>query len=103
MPVPDFQSFMLPLLRRCADGHEHPLSYFRAELAADLNISDDDAKEKLPSGRQTKYENRIYWAAIYLHRTGCLERIRRGIFKITPRGQRMLADGFDKITVQVLN
>jgi restriction endonuclease Mrr len=24
MSVPDFQSFMLPLLKVCADGQEHP-------------------------------------------------------------------------------
>jgi restriction system protein len=103
MPVPDFQSFMLPLLRRCADGEEHPLAYFRAQLAGDLKVSDDETKEKLPSGRQTKYENRIYWAAIYLHRAGCLERVRRGVFKITSRGQKILADKPDKVTVQILN
>src|ERR1035437_8278228 len=35
----------------------------------------EDTTEKLPSGTQTQYENRIYWAAIYLHRAGCLEQI----------------------------
>jgi restriction system protein len=103
MPVPDFQSFMRPLLTRCADREEHPLSYFRGCLSGDLKISEDDTKEKLPSGKQTKYENRIYWAAIYLHRAGCLERVRRGVFKITIRGRQLLSDEPDKITVQSLN
>ena len=80
MAIPDFQSFMRPLLTRCEDGKEHPLAYFRAHLSEDLQISENDTKEKLPSGKQTKYENRIYWAAIYLHRAGCLERVRRGVF-----------------------
>jgi restriction system protein len=80
MSVPDFQSFMLPLLKRCADGEAHPTAYFRAHLAGDMAISQEDTKAKLPSGTQTKYENRIYWAAIYLHRAGCLERVRRGVF-----------------------
>jgi len=30
MSVPDFQSFMLPMLKRCADGEEHPLAFFLA-------------------------------------------------------------------------
>lgn len=47
----------------------------------------EDTTEKLPSGTQTQYENRIYWAAIYLHRAGCLERVRRGVFKITALDQ----------------
>jgi len=103
MSVPDFQSFMLPLLRRCADGEEHPLAFFRAQLAGDLAISQEDTKEKLPSGTQTKYENRISWAAIYLHRGGCLERLRRGVFRITARGQKILADKPEKITIKMLN
>ena len=103
MPVPDFQSFMLPLLRRCADCEEHPPAYFRAKLSGDLKVSEEETKEKLPSGRQTKYENRIYWAAIYLHRAECLERVRRGVFKITSRGQKLLSDRPDQITVQLLN
>ena len=103
MAVPDFQSFMRPLLTRCADGREHPLVYFRAHLSEDLQISEDDTKEKLPSGKQTKYENRIYWAAIYLHRAGCLERVHRGVFKITARGRQLLSENPGKITVQVLN
>ncbi len=103
MPVPDFQSFMLPLLKRCADGKEHPLAYFRAQLAGDLSISEEDTKEKLPSGAQTRYENRVRWAEVYLHRAGCLERVRRGVFKITTRGQKILAEKPEKITIKLLD
>src|ERR1035437_1022999 len=103
MSVPDFQSFMLPLLKRCADGEEHPLAFFRAQLAGDLAISQEDTKEKLPSGTQTRYQNRIYWAAIYLHRAACLERVRRGVFKTTVRGQKVLAEKPEKITIKLLN
>lgn len=91
------------MLTRSAGGHEHPLADFRAHLSGDLQISEEDTKEKLPSGKQTKYENRIYWAAIYLHRAGCLDRLRRGVFKITARGRQLLSDNPGKITVQVLN
>src|ERR1035438_4426604 len=66
MSVPDFQSFMLPLLKRCVDGGEHPLAFSLAQLAGDLAISQEDTKAKLPSGTQTRYQNRIYWAAICL-------------------------------------
>lgn len=94
---------MLPLLKSCAGGEEHPLAHFRAHLRSDLGISDSDAQERLPSGAQTKYENRVNWAAIYLHRAGCLERVRRGVFRITPRGQKMLADAPEKITIKLLS
>jgi restriction system protein len=104
MPVPDFQSFMLPLLSGCADGQQHTLKEFRATLAGIMGISPEDVeKDMLPSGTQTRYENRIYWAAIYLHRAGCLERVGRGIFKIKPRGQDILKQKLPKITIALLN
>src|SRR5690348_4018401 len=104
MPVPDFQSFMLPLLNGCADGQQHTLKAFRATLADVMGIPKEDVeKDMLPSGTQTRYENRIYWAAIYLHRAGCLERVARGIFKITARGQKVLADKPVRITIPLLS
>jgi restriction system protein len=104
MSVPDFQAFMLPMLKRCAvDGQEHPISEFRAQLAIDMGISDEDRKERLPSGAQTRYDNRIYWAGSYLRRAGCLERLRDGVFKITARGQHLLSENPEKITVKLLN
>ena len=53
---------MLPLLKRCADRQEHSTNYCRAELAADMGVSPEDLKERLPSGVQMKYDNRVYWA-----------------------------------------
>lgn len=103
MPVPDFQSFMLPLLKRSADGQEHPTAYYRAELAGDMGVSPEDLKERLPRGVQTKYDNRVYWALSYLYRAGCLERVRRGVFQISPRGQRLLTEEPSKITINALS
>ena len=103
MAVPDFQSFMLPLLKRTADGQEHPMADFRAQLAIQMGISEEEQKEKLPSGTQTRYANRIAWAAIYLERAGCLERTRRGVFRITDRGKVLLSDNPEKLNVKVLS
>jgi restriction system protein len=103
MSVPDFQSFMQPLLRRCADGQEHPTAYFRNVLSGDMAVSPEDMKEKLSGGMQTKFENRIYWALSFLYRAGCLERISRGVFKITPRGQKLLSERPEAITIKVLS
>ena len=90
---------MLPLLKRCADGQEHPLIDFRATLSKDMDISEEDLAEKLPSGTQTKYENRIYWSAIYLYKAGALSRIRRGVFQITERGKQLLVGDPIRISI----
>jgi restriction system protein len=59
MAVPDFQSFFRPLLEVAADGEEHSLKEARERIAIDFNLSEEDLAELLPSGTQTKLDNRV--------------------------------------------
>jgi restriction system protein len=49
-----------------------------------------DRAEMIPSGRQARYANRANWACIYLSGAGLLEKVRRGFYRITPRGRDVL-------------
>jgi len=73
MTVPDFQSFMLPLLKFTADKEEHKQIDAADALARHFSIAESDRKEMLPSGRQTRFDNRIAWAVVYLRKAGFLE------------------------------
>ncbi|MFZ3113517.1 winged helix-turn-helix domain-containing protein [Methanothrix sp.] len=73
MEVPDFQSFMLPLLKFAADGMEHNQRDAKDALARHFSITESDRREMLPSGRQTRFDNRIAWANVYLRKAGFLE------------------------------
>jgi restriction endonuclease Mrr len=90
MAVPDFQSFMLPLLQIAGDGKEHTLSELRQRLYTEMKLTEADLEEKLPSGTQTKYVNRVYWSTVYLSKAGALDRVRRGVISITKRGRELL-------------
>src|SRR5689334_21244495 len=103
MSVPDFQSILLPVLRIAGDGKEHSMADFRERIAADLKLSPEELSEKLPSGTQTVFANRVAWSAVYLHRAGALERSKRGVFRITDRGRELLKRGLSRITVQILS
>ena len=59
MPVPDFQSCMLPALKALADGAETPISVVYARIAAAETLTAEDVREMLPSGRQTVFTNRV--------------------------------------------
>src|SRR5579859_7191161 len=72
MPVPDFQTFLLPLLRLTADGKEHSLRDLRRPIQTALALSDDDLTESLPGGMQSKFSNRLGWASVYLTKAGVL-------------------------------
>ncbi len=86
MGVPDFQSLMLPLLRAAADGNEHSLAETRPLLATALKLSTADQGELLPSGRQSRFANRVAWAKVYLQQAGLLLSPRRGHFQISDPG-----------------
>lgn len=103
MSVPDFQSFMLPLLQFTGDGKEHNMNEAREYLADYFSLSDDDLAEKLPSGRQATFTNRVSWAKVYLARAGLLDTPQRGLFIITELGQSVLAENIDYLGVKVLN
>jgi restriction system protein len=66
-------------------------------------LSDADLEEKIPSGVQTKYTNRVYWSTVYLAKAGVLERPRRGVVVITARGRELLAENHPKITIKLLD
>jgi restriction system protein len=102
MAVPDFQSFMLPLLNQLADGHEHKLQDLYVILAADANLTDDDKNELLPSGKQRVFHNRIGWARTYLKKAGLLNALRLGVFTITEDGIKLLNSKPDQITKSTL-
>lgn len=66
MTVPDYQSVMLPLLKALGDGEEHGLHEVIETLADQFELTDEERRELLPSGRQAKFDNRVGWARTYL-------------------------------------
>ena len=75
MPVPDFQSLMLPVLKATADGGINA-SDLRDRVATMIGLTETDLAELLPSGRQTTFANRTAWANIFLQRAGLIEKTR---------------------------
>ncbi len=91
MAVPDYQSFMLPLLTIASDGAEHSVREAIERLADHFALSEEDRQQMVPSGQQTTLANRVGWARTYLKEAGLLETPKRGCFRITPRGREVLA------------
>lgn len=103
MSVPDFQSFFMPVLRLTSDGNEHTMAELRQRIAEDLKLMPEDLSQKLPSGVQSVFVNRVAWSTVYLTKAGALERVRRGVFRITPRGKDLLDLKLAKLTIQNLS
>ena len=102
MAVPDFQSLMLPVLEFASDGKEHSMQEARDAMAKKFNLSTEDLEERLPSGRQTTFANRVAWAKVYLSQAGLLESPRRGFFNISERGKNVLAQTPSRVDIKYL-
>lgn len=102
MPIPDFQNLMLPMLQIAADGAEHRLGDVIEALAQQFELSQAERAELLPSGGQARFENKAGWARTHLGKALLVESKRRGWFFITQRGQELLADPPERITVAYL-
>src|SRR5215472_4274529 len=101
MPVPDFQSLMLPVLEATANG-EISAADLRDKIASRLGLSSQDLAEKLPSGRQTTFANRTAWANVFLQRAGLIEKIGRGRYRATETGLKILGEHPPKIDMRFL-
>ncbi len=81
---------MLPFLQHIADGKEHRISELMDLLGRSFGLSMEDMSELLPSGRETRFKNRVYWARVYLGQAKLLDVTGRGVFRINERGKQLL-------------
>jgi restriction system protein len=91
MTIPDYETIMLPLLRFAGDGEEHTVREAFEAMSDVFELSEEERRQLLPSGRQPVIENRVGWAKTYMTKAGLLGRSRRGIFKITQPGLDVLS------------
>ena len=101
MPIPDYQTLMLPVLKTAANG-ETNVTDCVGQLGPALGLSEADLSEMLPSGQQTVFSNRIHWARTYMAKAGLVRATRRGFFEATPRGREVLAENPTRIDNTVL-
>ena len=74
MAIPDFQTLSLPLLEFSADGQEHATVDAAEALASRFQLTDAERNEKLPSGRQARFANRVGWSSTICAKQGCFRR-----------------------------
>lgn len=102
MPVPPFQELFLPTLHFLSDGKDRDKTEVASHLVTVFPITDEEINEILPSGKQTKFMNRIAWTRTYFAKAGLVEPTSRGRFRITQRGMDLLATKLETMDVRTL-
>ncbi|MGB5559256.1 MAG: restriction endonuclease [Paracoccaceae bacterium] len=101
MPVPSYQTLMLPILKLFAEGRTNVADCLE-DLKEQFELSDEEADEILPSGGKTYLYNRAHWARTYLGKAGLLTSPKRGIHEITALGREFLSTNPHEINNKIL-
>ena len=102
MAIPDFQSFMKPVLQSLADGQAKHKSELYEPVSGKLGLTEEDKKILLPSGSQEVYLNRIAWALSFMKHAELIHSPKRGVYEITERGKEVLHEDPERIDVAFL-
>lgn len=92
MGIPDYQSFMLPLLKYISDKKVYHIRDAYEEMAKEFNLTEEEKSQLLPSGKQPTFENRVGWARTYMKKAGLIKTPERGYIQITERGKEVLSE-----------
>jgi restriction system protein len=100
--IPDFQTIMLPLLKTFQEGKEKTSKELRQEMVSYFNITEEEQNEKIPSGKQPLYYNRVAWAIAYLKMADLISSPARAVYELTSVGKKVLESPPEKITISFL-
>jgi len=100
--VPAYHVLMLPLLKVMNEGNEMTTNQIKDAVAKYLGLTEEALVERLESGAQTIFDNRIGWARTYLFKAGLLDRPRRAIYVISEAGNKVLENPPNEIDVNYL-
>jgi restriction system protein len=71
-------------------GTEMRTNEMRDAVAQYLGLSAEALSQRLPSGTQTAFDNRMGWARTYLFKAGLIERPQRATYVISQSGKELL-------------
>ncbi len=102
MAIPKFFDFFSPVMAVLYSGQVTSGKNLHSIIADSMNLSKEDREVYLPSGKQLKYVNRIYWALTYLRKAGLITSPSRGQHIITPAGKEAFEKAGNSIDLHYL-
>lgn len=102
MPIPDYQTLMLPILRLLSDLDDRALRLVESAMADEFQLTPVEREEMLPSGAQRVLLNRVGWSLSYLTKAGLTLRVGKGHYRITQDGSAALQTNPRRIDARYL-
>ena len=85
------------MLRILGDGADHPAASVIDALATEFKLTPEEREQLVGNQRITLIASRAHWAMTYLAQAGLTDRPRRGVWRVTDEGRRLLATGPKRI------
>jgi restriction system protein len=100
--LPSYQALMKPVLIALKGGELLNIPQIYDRVVNELNLTEELANLRIPSGKATYIRSRIGWSKTYLVKAKLIEQPKRGHCVITQRGLEALASN-QEINNQYLN
>lgn len=93
MAIPKFEDFIHPVFKLIAEQGPIARQVLRAEIIKKLNLTEEDQREQVKSGRLAKWKDRTNWSVSYLKAAGLIEYVKRGVYSLTDAGKALHKSG----------
>lgn len=103
MAVPKYNEFFPSFLLSLKDGQSRSIKEIMAYCAKSFNLTDEDIKLTLPSGKRTYLYDRVGWAKTYLNKAGLVMTAGRGQYRLTDEGLRVANSEAESVTLEYLS
>ena len=99
--IPKYNEMYKEVLEAIKNQKEYTTKEYKEIIANKLNISIEERKKTSESGGNI-YNTALSWTIFYLKKAKLIEKIQRGVIKITQRGLDLLATNPEKIDNETL-
>jgi restriction system protein len=82
---------MLPILTALFGGADMSVAEVRKCVADAGKLTPEALHELVPSGKMTRFANRVSWALVHLRKAGLVEKVQHGIYRLAVDGKQLLA------------
>ena len=100
--LPKYNELMLPVLKILAERSALGNHQLRDALITTLQIPEELLEQRLQSGNQRVFDNRLGWAKTYLAKAGLITRPKRATLEITEEGRELLKENLGVIDLGIL-
>ncbi|HPQ38449.1 MAG TPA: restriction endonuclease [Synergistaceae bacterium] len=90
MSIPKFNKISAAVLELLSKNETMSPKEFEVPLAKHFNLTDEEIALEYDSGNGRVFYNRCTWALSYLNMAGLVEKPKRGVYKISAQGLKML-------------